>query len=306
MQDFYIFDVKYSGMRHLYFISLYLAFTAMVLSLQPFTLIGQDSIPGDFCISEKEYKLYNLINDYRKAMNLEGITLSKTLSYVARRHALDLATNRPDTNTCNFHSWSDKGAWKACCYEKDLKDNSCMTSKPSEITNYKGKAWEIIYWENSNATPERAFEQWRETNIARSLITNFKEWESFDWVTAGFAIYEGFAIAWFGEDEDPEMSVKICETGKTISYKPAKKQEEEEIISQPMNRYYLIFGSFSSLEDAKSELNKYKTEGFKRAKIVAKDEKYRISLADYPDPDLAAQAKKELPAKYKNAWVLTY
>jgi len=293
-------------MRYFYFRSFIPVFVVVILTIQPLHAAAQDSVPDDYCLTEKEYKLYKLINDYRKAMNLGPLQLSNSLSYVARQHALDLGTNHPDTNSCNFHSWSDKGKWKACCYEKDIKDKDCMTKKPSEITDYKGKAYEIIYWENSLATPERAFDQWRETSVSRSLITNFKEWESFEWLAIGVALNEGFAVAWFGEDEDPETAVRICETGKIISYKPAKKEEVKEIIDQKMDRYYLIIGSFNSLEDAKVALKKYSDEGYKRAKIVSKDDKYRISLADYPDPDLAAQAKKELPEKYKNAWILVY
>ncbi len=239
-------------------------------------------------------------------MNLTDIPLSNSLCYVAKQHAVDLVTNNPDTSTCNFHSWSDKGDWKACCYEKEIKDKSCMLDKPSEITGYKGAAYEIIYWENKQATPERAFDQWRETAVARAMITNFKEWESYSWGAIGISVYKGFAIAWLGEDNDQDTVTTICETGKKIEFKPAEKKEDSEIVKSATNRSYLIFGSFTSLEDAKVQLDKYHKEGFQKAKIVIKDDKFRISLSDYADSDQAAKAKKELPSKYKNAWILTY
>ncbi|MEZ5082504.1 MAG: CAP domain-containing protein [Bacteroidales bacterium] len=149
---------------------------------------AQDSIPPDFCISADEYRLFNLVNDYRKAMNLPKIQLSKSLSFVAKNHAIDLYTNKADTNTCNFHSWSDKGNWKACCFEKEIKDKSCMLKKPLELTNYPDVAYEIVYWENKQANADKAFDQWRETSASRALITNFKEWEDYNWVSMGVDI----------------------------------------------------------------------------------------------------------------------
>jgi hypothetical protein len=268
--------------------------------------IAQDSIPENFCISEDEYKLYSLINDYRKAMNLSEIPLSKSLSYVAKQHAIDLVTNRPDTMTCNFHSWSDKGNWVACCFEKEIKDKSCMINKPREITQYPGVAHEVVYWENKEANAERAFDQWRETLAARSVMTNFKDWEKYTWNALGVGIYKGFVIAWFGEEMDVEKSTLICGSNKVIANKPAKNVEEPEMISAASGRFYLIHGSFNDLKDAQSQLGIYRAEGFKKAKIVSKDNKYRISLSDYSSMELANSAKQELPAKYKDAWILAF
>ncbi|MCD4697854.1 MAG: SPOR domain-containing protein [Bacteroidales bacterium] len=267
---------------------------------------GQDSIPEEFCISSEDVKLYNLINEYRKALNLNKVQLSRSLCYVAKQHAIDLHTNKPDTNTCNFHSWSDKGKWVACCFEKEVINKSCMLKKPLEITKYPGVAYEIIYWENKQANAEKAFEQWHETSASRSLITNFKEWEIFSWTSIGTAIYEGFAIAWFGEDADVETETLICGTNERIEFKTPEPEKDKFIISEGNSRFYIIIASFNTLDDAKAELTKYNDQGFKKAKVVTKDNKFRISLADYPSQELAQQAKKELPAQYKGAWILPF
>ena len=267
---------------------------------------GQDTIPADFCISAEELRLYTLINDYRKAMTMHEIPLSKSLCYVARKHALDLDLNNPDTNTCNFHSWSDKGNWTACCFEKDVKDKSCMISKPREITAYPGYAYEVVYWENKSANADKAFDQWRETSAARSLITNFKEWENYSWNAMGVSIHKGFAIAWFGEETDPEQQTRVCGSDRVIENKPPATREEQLIVSVATGRFYVIVASFNALEDAKTELNEFIKEGFKKAKVVTKDNKFRISLSDYPTMDQANKAKNELPAKYKGAWVLAF
>ncbi len=298
------FEVNYNSMK--FYRGLLFILSLILFLLNPLYSQDKDSIPGDFCITSEELKLHGLINEYRKAMMLPEISLSKSLSYVAKMHAKDLHTNKPDTNTCNFHSWSDKGNWVACCFEKNIKDKSCMLNKPQEFTSYTGFAYEIVYWENKNANADKAFDQWRETSASRSLMTNFKEWENYTWNALGVGIYKGFAIVWFGEQEDPETETIVCETRQVIKSTPAAQEKEKEVISSPTERFYIIYGSFGTLEDAKSQLAQYRESGFKKAKVVTKDNKFRISLADYATSEQAAAAKKELPAKYKDAWVLPY
>jgi hypothetical protein len=181
-----------------------------------------------------------------------------------------------------------------------------MTAKPGEITDYKEPAYEIVYWENKSATASRAFNQWRETSAARSLITNFKAWESYEWNALGVAIYKGFAILWFGEVTDKAGSLRTCDGNKIIEppVVQSKQKEESRIIDKKTGRFYVIAGSFSSLDEAKSQLNGFLDSGFKKAKVVVKDNKYRISLADYATMEQATKAKNELPTKYKDAWVL--
>jgi hypothetical protein len=267
---------------------------------------AQDSIPDHFCVSQEEVKLYNLINSYRKSVGLIEIPLSKSLCYVAKKHATDLQLNKPDTNTCNFHSWSDKGTWTACCFEKEIKDKSCMLNKPTELTKYPGVAYEIIYWENKTATAEKAFNQWKETSVARSVISNFKEWENYTWNAMGVGIYAGFAMAWFGESIDVEEETKVCGKDEPIKNISTTLAIENQVISSATGRFYVIIGNYASLKEAKNTLKKYHTSGFKKAKVVVKDDKFRISISDYSTQELAHKAKRELPAKFKGAWILTF
>jgi hypothetical protein len=268
--------------------------------------ISQDTVTGNFCISQQEVHLFNLINDYRKTMNLPSIPLSKSLCVVADKHIYDLAVNKPDTGYCNFHSWSNKGNWSTCCFRKAIRDRSCMTSKPKEITNYPGIGFEIIYWENRNISPESALDQWRETPASRAMITCTKEWESFSWNAMGVAVDNGFAIVWLGEEIDGEKETMVCGSNAIIQYKPVVSSDSSLVVSYATKRYYLIFGHFSNLKEAKDQVKKYQKEGFSKCKIVAKDNKYRISLSDHSTQELASKAKKELPEKYKTAWILPF
>jgi hypothetical protein len=267
---------------------------------------AQDSIPHEFCISQDEFKLYELINEYRKKMNLSEIPLSNSLSYVAKTHAMDLAENRPDTGTCNFHSWSDKGKWKPCCFVREVKDRSCMLNKPSEFTLYPGPAFELVYWESREANAARAFDQWSETTVSRSMMTNLKEWENRKWNALGIGIYKGFAIAWLGEKVDVENQIAICETGEIIKNKPAPVVSTEPIVNLETNRFYLIVAGFTSFDQAKTRLKKFHDQGYKEARIISKDDRYRVSISDYGSMEEADKAKREFASKYKDAWVLAF
>ena len=82
--------------------------------------------------------------------------------------------------------------------------------------------------------------------------------------------------------------------------------QESLIVSTETGRFYVIVGSFKTLEDAREQVNAHIAEGFKKAKVVTKDDKFRLSLSDYPTQEQANKAKAELPSKYKDAWVLAF
>lgn len=181
-----------------------------------------------------------------------------------------------------------------------------MQEKPHELTDYQGKGYEIIYWENKDATADNAFDQWRTISVSRSLMTNFKKWEDFSWKAIGVAIEKNFAIVWFGEEMDSETETKVCGSGNVIKNELPKVPVDSMVVSKATGRYYLIFGSFKTVEDAKKQAKKYRTEGFKNAKVISKDNKFRISLTDYAKQESAVSAKKDLPAKYKEAWIMPF
>src|ERR1035437_4272893 len=128
-----------------------LLFLFACMFLPGFSQVPGKEIPVTYCISPMEYKLYKMINDYRRRYDLPAIPLSKSLSYVASTHVKDLFNNHPDQDPCNAHSWSDKGPWKPFCYPRDEKKNNTVWDKPKELTNYKGKGYELVYWENNEA-----------------------------------------------------------------------------------------------------------------------------------------------------------
>ncbi|MCD4746984.1 MAG: SPOR domain-containing protein [Bacteroidales bacterium] len=268
---------------------------------------ASNDIPNDFCITQEELKLFNLINNYRKKIDLPEIPLSKSLSYVAKLHINDLYNNKPDTNICNFHSWSDKGKWSACCFSKENIEQSCMWDKPKELTSYEGKGYEITFWESVDATAETAFKLWISNNASNSMILNSDKWEKYNWNAIGVGIYKAYSVVWFGEETDKENEIKVCGTKIVITNKTAQQtNNENNTISSKTGRYYLIFGSFTSSEEANKQIEKYKSKGFTNVKLVIKDKKHRVSLSDHSSLKKAKEAKAKLDAAYKDVWIMEY
>ncbi|MBK6527098.1 MAG: hypothetical protein IPG07_17055 [Crocinitomicaceae bacterium] len=127
---------------------------------------GADNIKA----TTEELKLYQLIMEYREQNSLASIPLSKSLTYVAQQHCLDLYLNKPDLGDgCNAHSWSDKGAWSACCYTPDHKQAECIWEKPAEMTSYTGYGYEIAcgssdpQYSSFVMTAEYALQSWKKS-----------------------------------------------------------------------------------------------------------------------------------------------
>ncbi len=191
------------------------------LVLLSFKVSGQGFDPGNpehHCATQEEQKLYNLITDYRLDNKLPAIEFSKSLSYVARIHAMDLAHNRPDFGGCNPHSWSDKGIWKPCCYSKDENRIACMNNKPKELTTYKFKAWEVVYSGGEDANAQDAFDLWKDINLMNDYLLNTGKWTK-PWQAIGVGIYGDYACVWFGEGVDASGKVPYCglHTQETLS-----------------------------------------------------------------------------------------
>lgn len=165
-----------------------------------FTSFGQQ-------LTAEEQKLFELIMQYRKDTGLPPIPLSPSLTFVAKTHAKDLANNRPDQGRCNAHSWSDQGNWAPVCYTSDHKQAERMWNKPAELTNYKGKGYEIVTMVYGRPTPvfmnaTMALKSWKGSSSHNAVIINSGMWKSSTWQAIGIGIYKGYACVWFGEEKD--------------------------------------------------------------------------------------------------------
>jgi hypothetical protein len=167
------------------------------------------------CISRSEWKLYQLINQYRKRAHLPNIPLSYSLTYVAQSHARDLAAHYENDAVCNLHSWSNSGPWTSCCYTSDHKESECMWNKPEELTGFKGFGYEIAYWNNydyidPDDIADDALKAWKKSKGHNFVIINRGMWKELDWKAIGVGIWKGYVLVWFSDMEDPMPSPRVC------------------------------------------------------------------------------------------------
>jgi hypothetical protein len=170
----------------------------------------------ELCIDEAEQELYELLSSKRKAAGLTKIKLSASLSEVAALHVHDLMVNKPFDDKCNPHSWSDEGRWDGCCYTSDHSKPECMWNKPTELTDYTGKGYEIVALQelgtdpSANISPSKAIELWMDSRGHRSVILNQNGFSSIEWKAVGVAIEGNWASVWFGGEADESAPPESC------------------------------------------------------------------------------------------------
>lgn len=295
-----------------------------------------NTIPSDFCISPMEMKLYRMINDYRKKFNLPPIPLSRSLSYVASCHVKDLLLNPPEEESCNFHSWSGNGPWKQFCYPRDENKKNSVWDKPKEFTTYKGKGYEIVYWENNSVVIDSVISFWKSIPYFKSFLMNNGKWQGKTWKAIGIGIFENFACAWFGELSDQEGPPAVCGIYKeqipTDSSKSKLVKENSAAISKAdikisktaskdsattgtlltkperidgiNGKVYVIVKSQIPLAEARQLLPGIRKKGFQDAKIIILGNKVRISVFESVRKTEAENKLREVKKVYKDAWLL--
>lgn len=158
-------------------------------------------------VSEKEAKLYYIINAYRESKGLQKLSFSKSLTIVARTHVSDSNTYTPENQRDsrgmqgNLHSWSNHGSWTPMVYTYDHEYAANMWSKPRELTSYTGNGYEISSWNSGNITPEDALDLWKNSSGHNAVMTTQGNWS--DLKTMGVAIDGKYAHVWFGSAADP-------------------------------------------------------------------------------------------------------
>lgn len=181
-------------------------FSPFVKAAEPFTSTTVEEV----CLSPEEKKLYDIINAYRKTKKLKAVPISSSLTQVAKLHAVDLMENYKKSDKCNPHSWSNKGNWTSCCYTNDHKQAACMWDKPKEIAGYESPGYEIVYWHSAAAQADGALKGWQQSKSHNPIIINDGMWDQVEWNAIGVAIYEQYAVVWFGEMVDGKGAAKLC------------------------------------------------------------------------------------------------
>ncbi|GFE61182.1 CAP domain-containing protein [Geobacter sp. AOG2] len=171
--------------------------------------------------SPKELELWDLINNYRRENGLPPINSSRSLTKVARVHAIDLYSNTPAQGHdnrglgCSLHSWSGKGNWQEVCYTKDNKYAEFMWDKPREITNftYTGDGYENAYsTSDKEINPKRVLEAWKNSPSHNAILLEKDQWAGSKLSALGVGVYKNYAIIWLGTESDPAGPVNTTMT----------------------------------------------------------------------------------------------
>ncbi len=277
----------------------YLRLSLIFLIINIFsTSMAQKGVPADFCISGEEKQLYDLINLIRSDYGKPELQLSASLCYVAKLHVQDLQTNHPDTSVCTLSSWSDKGDWEPCCYNKYVFDPDCMWDKPKELTSFRYRGYELATFFENKFNPDSVYHLWSDTKEALDMILTDGDYEKKKWICAGIGISDNYVCLWFAQRKDPASSPEVCQNSHkndsiTISAKATGN-----------SKYYLIFGSYNSMHDAKVSLKSIKKDGYENCNILEKNGKFRTYIDSFSSLREAMFAKDSLPSKYREAWIL--
>lgn len=121
-----------------------------------------------------------------------------------------------------------------------------------------------------------------------------------------------------GETKTPSSDRTTGRAGKDKTGKDqavADQPAEEEVtveaprVEPPVqqNRYFIIAGSFQSLQNATELLNKLEASGFPAEMIVTENRMYRVSIRSYADRDVAIRELPRVRAEsgMESAWVMT-
>jgi hypothetical protein len=253
------------------------------------------------CVNDEERKLYNLIMSYRSEHQLPAIEFSKSLSYVARVHAIDLTQYRPDFGGCNPHSWSDKGNWKPCCYAQDENRIACMNQKPKELTGYKSKAWEVVYFGGEAATAGDAFGLWKEIALMNDYLLNSGKWTK-QWASIGVGIYGEYACVWFGEGADQAGLAINCSDTVISDSMRAQKARFAGVDEKAL--FYIITSLANNKEQAETEVQKLIHKGFKNAVYLPNTSFFRVAADRFLSESDAYRELERIKKQYPQAWLL--
>lgn len=284
-------------------------FLIILFILPSLIAVAQKGVPDDFCLTEDEYRLYELINAHRLVQGEREIPLSASLSFVARTHVIDLYTNHPDTGICNLNSWSDKGEWTACCHNKYIPKEECIRNKPKELTSYTGEGYELTYAEILSTNADTVFRFWKKIDEANEFLLNRGRWEEKTWRAMGVGIYRSYAVVWMGQRTDALPRPEVCEGIEPEKPTEADVTGENEIrvISRPTNRFYVIIASFQSEKDARREAEKHLASPGAHITILKNSQgQFRVSINDYENLEDAKSGKEIYKTTFSGAWILNY
>ncbi len=184
-------------------ISKLMMFSPIQMEFFPVTeeIVEEDRVDSH-CLTKEEKKIADMVNKHRRTKGLPAVKISKSLSYVARKHTAQM----------NHHFKELTHSWKGCNYDRDY---NCMWKQPKQLTGYPGHGFEIAYgyWRSdgkARATAEDAMKMWIKSKGHHDVMVNRSHWKRNKWNAMGVGISGGYAAVWFGMETDTKGTPAVC------------------------------------------------------------------------------------------------
>jgi hypothetical protein len=274
---------------------------AIVIIFSATSIFGQknNKIPKEFCISNDEHQLFENINVFLAENGKKKLSLSKSLSFVAKTHINDLQINHPDTSICNLSSWSDNGNWTSCCYNSYVPNPDCMWNKPKELTNFKYRGYEMVLFFEDEFNPDSIMQLLYSSNNALAMLLAKDDYSSKKWICMGVGINENYTSIWMAQRADNAGTPDVCKNSEKAIAETNEKPANKEAA-----KFYIISASFTNNKDAKEAIKRLKQNGFSDAGILKSGTNLRVYLKQLPSLKEAMHFKQNLPYTYNDAWIL--
>jgi hypothetical protein len=266
----------------------------LVVMMLAFHSYGQKKVPSSFCLHPVEKQLADSINRIRVSHGKKVLPLSVSLAYVARVHVTDLLKNHPDTSICNLSSWSNKGAWKPCCYNRYVVNHDCMWKKPKELTTYPYRGYEMAAYSQDRLNIDSILSMWEVSPEALDMILTRGIWEKKTWACFGVAVNEHYVSVWFGQRPDRAGKPKMCR----------RAGSSEAKAKATSHGYYLVYGSYPDVTSASRALKQLKSKGFRQAGILKSHRYVRVYLFHATDFQQMKKKRQQWLKKYPGLWIL--
>ena len=339
----FVNEIKLDNLKF-YFVYLYqsimlkllLLFSAYMIMSAPLAFAQRKTaktIPSTYFIERNEIQLSEAINKFRVKKGLGELQLSPSLSYVAKTHLNDIRLHSKDQHGCNLNSWSDKGKWTSCCFNSKQKDLELMTTKPEEITGFRGKGYEIVIMAKKGVSTKNLTDLWLAATMTEEFLLNAGQGSNRNWQSMGVSIYHGFASIWLSEMPDRITDIPLAKDAasriakaalpvhsvvkvaiataipaaattlpeKHDQTKSAYKPDLNVYNVKPSNQtkgtsYFLVQSSYTSLPDAMKQIETLKKEGFQNLVMIDARGKYRVALGIYTtEADAIIAMRKNYP-----------
>ena len=103
-----------------------------------------------------------------------------------------------------------------------------------------------------------------------------------------------------------DKKIPVAKKKEEVKKETPKPVANNLVVTSKTNRFYLIYGSFSTLNNAKKAVTAQRKKGYKTAKVLQVNGKNRVSLADFTSQQEADVGIRKHQGKFKGIWVFPY